>query len=145
MPHSEYVSGSACICQATKDFTDEWMELTAGSLNGPFFSTFVPGASIAVPIATDNPGGREAPFLLGSSQTEPGVTPSQDLTLVARTMTELRDQCGQSRLDGGMHFTNSVFDAYELCEGIGTQVAFYSMDLLGDGGWDDTLPVIDGE
>jgi hypothetical protein len=141
MPHSEYISGSACICQSIKDFTEEWMTLTDGTLKRESFSnTFIPGGSIAIPIATDAPGGREAPFLVGSSKTEPGVTPSSDLTLVADTMSEFRDQCGESRLDGGMHFSKSVPDAYALCDGIGTQAALYSLDLLGEGGWDDTIP-----
>jgi len=135
MPHSEYISGSACICQSIKDFTEEWMELTNGDLAGP--NIFVSGGSIAVPIATDQTG-REAPFLQGSSKTEPGLTPASNLTLVAETMTVFRDQCGESRLDGGMHFSKSVPDAYALCAGIGNQAAFYSMDLLGEGGWDDT-------
>jgi len=141
MPHSEYISGSACVCQSLKDYTDEWMELTVGSLPGAPNSEFVSGGSIAVAIATDM-APREAPFLAGSSTIEPGVTPSSNLTLVAETMTDLRDQCGQSRLDGGMHFDKAVSNAYTLCEGIGNQAAAYSIELLGEGGWEDTI--VDG-
>ena len=137
MPHSEYISGSACICQALRDFTDEWMERTHGELLGTGnLSTFVPGGSIAVPIATDETG-RDPPFLMGSSRTEPGFAPAANLTLVAMNMTDLRDQCGNSRLDGGMHFTDAVPDAYELCDGIGTLAAEYSLSLIAEGGWAD--------
>jgi len=138
MPHSEYISGSACICQSLKDLTDAWMELTDGQLNREGFAVqaFTSGGSVAIPIATDQTG-RDAPFVKGSSRSEPGVTPSSDLTLVAETMTAFRDQCGQSRLDGGMHFTRSVSDAYALCEGIGTEAASFSLGLLGEGGWED--------
>mmetsp|Transcript_27224 Transcript_27224/g.55708 ORF Transcript_27224/g.55708 Transcript_27224/m.55708 type:complete len:601 (-) Transcript_27224:126-1928(-) len=136
MPHSEYVSGSGCICQAIKDFTEMWFELTDSTLNasGLGLNTFTPGGSIAIPIATDITG-REAPFVAGSSRTEPGVTPAADLTLVEPNLTSLRDSCGESRLDGGMHFSQSIAATYELCEGIGTQGADYAMDLLGGAGW----------
>ena len=32
MPHSEYISGSACICEAMKDFTDAWMNMMSADL-----------------------------------------------------------------------------------------------------------------
>ena len=135
MPHSEYVSGSGCICEAIKDFTDGWMQLTDGQIVGPGPSQYETGVSIAVPLATDFPGGREAPFLAGSSKTEPGVTPATDVSLVMNSMTELRDACGESRLDGGMHFSGSVSASYELCHGIGTQGASFAISLLGGSGW----------
>jgi len=137
MPHSEYISGSACICQSFEDYTDQWMELTVGSLNRDF-NKFTPGKSIKVPIATDKTG-REPPFLAESSKTERGVTPKSDLTLVAESMEVLRQQCGKSRLDGGMHFDKAVYDAYPLCQGIGNIVAKYSLALLGVGGWNDEV------
>lgn len=141
MPHSEYPSGSACICQSMAQYTDRWMDLTHGELLGKSrFNAHNPGQSIAVPIATDQTG-RGPPFLQGSSSTEKYVTPKKDITLIASSLTELRDQCGQSRLDGGMHFTRSVTDAYILCDGIGTIGATYSLELLGRGGWKDTIEV----
>ena len=138
MPHSEHVSGSGCVCQAIKDFTEEWMALTDGSLNKNNLSavnTFTLGESIAIPIATDVTG-RAPPFIKGRSKTEPRVTPSLDLFLVEPNLTSLRDSCGESRLDGGMHFSQAVPAAYALCEGIGTQGADYSMQLLGGTGWE---------
>lgn len=138
MPHSEYISGSACICQAIKDFTEEWMNLSAPDFVGSPVGMTFDGVSIEIPIATDITG-REPPFVKGSSKMEPGLTPSEDLTLVASSITEFRDFCGESRLDGGMHFSKSVPDGYDLCDGIGTTVAGYSLDLLGEGGWGDSM------
>merc|ERR1712238_456114 len=67
MPHSEYVSGSACICQSLKDYTDDWMTQTMGHLDGytgaPVFER---GGSIVIPIATEQTG-RAPPFLQHSS------------------------------------------------------------------------------
>ena len=34
---------------------------------------------------------------------------------------DLVDTCGESRLGGGMHFSSSVPDSYQLCDGVGTQ------------------------
>lgn len=137
MPHSEYVSGSGCICTAMAQFTDAWMEATDGQLAPPGMApfTFTSGNSIPIPVANDNPpgapGAREPPFVQGSSKSEPGVTPASDITLMYPTMTALRDACGQTRLDGGMHFTDSVARSYELCDGIGDVGATYSMELMG--------------
>lgn len=140
MPHSEYMSGSACICQSLKDFGDEWMDQTHGQLNstGNAFFEYTPGASIPLPISTEMTG-RPKPFLKHMSRTEPGKSPSQNLDLVALTLTEMRNQCGESRLNGGMHFERSVPDSYHVCEGIGNQAADYALQLLGGAGWDDSL------
>jgi len=140
MPHSEYMSGSACICQALKDFGDEWMDETHGQLNtnGNALFEYTPGNSIPLPISTAQTG-RPKPFQKYMSLTEPGKSPSKDLDLVAMSLTEMRNQCGESRLNGGMHFERSVPDSYHICEGIGTQAASYALDLLGGGGWDDSL------
>ena len=76
MPHSEYVSGSGCICTAMAQFTDAWMEATDGQLAPPGAApfTFTSGQSILVPVATGSPPGapgeREPPFLQGSSRLE---------------------------------------------------------------------------
>lgn len=137
MPHSEYVSGSGCLCQAVKDFTDGWMASTDGQLAPPGAapSTYVFGQSIAVPLATDAPGGREEPFLAGSSKKEPGATPAANVEITMESMTALRDACGQSRLDGGMHFTHSVTASYDLCSGVGIEGVDYALGLLGTSGW----------
>lgn len=36
-------------------------------------------------------------------------------------MMDLVDTCGESRLWGGMHFSSSVPDSYQLCDVVGTQ------------------------
>lgn len=112
MPHSEYVSGSACICQALMELTDGWMVLHDPDSDP---STF----SITLPTIAQ-----------GSSRTEPGVTPARDITKVLQNMKELRDICGQSRLDGGMHFTQAVTASYELCEGLGVAASEYAYALF---------------
>ena len=114
MPHSEYVSGSACICQALMELTDRWVELHGG----------VDPADLLIPLP---------PMPKGSSRTEPGVTPAQDIDKVLHGMQELRDICGESRLDGGMHFTKSVTASYELCSGVGVAASDYAY-ALADGG-----------
>ena len=76
--------------------------------------------SLAIPVPT---------FLAGSSKTEPGVTPAEDLSVVYPNMKALRDACGNSRLDGGMHFEASVPAGYELCSGVGLEANLYSASL----------------
>jgi hypothetical protein len=51
-------------------------------------------------------------------------------------MLELREVCGESRLWGGMHFTASVEDSYELCDGVG-KMGYHRLmiPLLGDGSY----------
>jgi len=109
MPHSEYVSGSACICQGFSDYWLKYME-TIGV--DPTFPVQVP------------------PIKAGESSVEPNITPANDLNLSYRSVTELARTCGRSRLDGGMHFEASVPNAYNLCEGIGTNAADVAFSLL---------------
>lgn len=49
-------------------------------------------------------------------------------------MTELYTMCGESRLWGGMHFTKSVPDSYELCNGVGRRAYTDLMVPLLNGG-----------
>jgi len=71
-------------------------------------------------------------FPAGASQVEPGTTPAAALTEDLGSMEELRNACGQSRLDGGMHFSAAVPDSYELCLGMGAAAAAY-VEALADG------------
>lgn len=103
MPHSEYVSASACICTALKDYTDDWL---VSNLN------MTESISIEVP-----------PYEPGSSKTEPGLVPEKTKRLKFHTMDNLKEHCGKSRLHGGMHFTASVDNANELCSGVGNNAA----------------------
>lgn len=102
MPHSEYPSGSSCLCQA---FEDVMMAVTGeddvtGTLGGP----------LNLEVAA------------GESTTEEN-TPANNITLSYGSWSEIRAACGVSRLNGGMHFTASVPEGERLCSGIGTTVA----------------------
>jgi hypothetical protein len=49
-------------------------------------------------------------------------------------MMDLVEVCGESRIWGGMHFSKSVPDSYELCDGVGTKGYTDLMKpLLGEG------------
>lgn len=112
MPHSEYVSGSGCICQAAYEFTDMWLEKMIGMPNS---------TQIVLPM-----------FPAGSSKVEPDMTPASDIDpIIMENLLAYRNACGESRLDGGMHFTKSVPDSYKLCEGVGVAAAMKSFDLWG--------------
>ena len=115
MPHSEYVSGSACLCQALMELTDQWIILNRVGEDP---------ATLKIPFP---------PIPAGSSKTEPGVTPANDLNFIVDGMDQLRIQCGQSRLDGGMHFTASVANSYTLCSGVGNAAANYAFALSDNG------------
>lgn len=55
-------------------------------------------------------------------------------------MTELANVCGESRLWGGMHFSKSIPDSYELCDGVGDRAyADLMIPLLGDGDYADLI------
>jgi len=110
MPHSEYVSGSACLCQGLHEFVDSWLTTNLGIDD-----------SISVNLTFDK----------FSSKTEPGFSPSADINIEFKDMLSFKDACGESRLKGGMHFTKSVSDAYKLCEGIGYIGGNYAQDLWG--------------
>ena len=103
MPHSEYPSGSGCICLAGAQFTEKFV-----------FEKF--GRTDPTPISIPRPG---SPFLQGSSIIEPGITPSEDLFVTLSSLEEMNEVCGESRLWGGMHFTASIPGSQELCDGVG--------------------------
>jgi hypothetical protein len=48
--------------------------------------------------------GASVTFPAGSSTTEPGATPAQDVTLFWGTFTDAADEAGISRRYGGIHF-----------------------------------------
>lgn len=99
MPHSEFPSGSGCICtviaQYVEAFTTERYNITS------FPTTWK--------------------FEAGSSKVEPGLKPTMPVTLQFANMIELRDLCGQSRIWGGMHFRKSVPESYKLCDEVGVR------------------------
>lgn len=109
MPHAEHVSGSGCIFQALYEFIDDWL---ASNLN----------ITDSMPVTLGT-------FPAGSSKTEPGLTPLAELTVTVSNLLELRDRGSQSRLDGGMHFTQAVDAAHELCKGVGHAAGKYTFGL----------------
>ena len=100
MPHSEYPSGSGCICLAAVQYVTKYL---------------------AEEYDTTDPLPVHMPFAAGSSKNEPGSVPANDILVTLQSMDELNRICGESRLWGGMHFTASIDGAWELCDGIGEE------------------------
>ena len=106
MPHAEFPSGSACICEAS----NQALQLITG------LDSFADATGLAGPPALV----LEVPE--GSSKLEPGSVPSEDLNLLFSSWSEMSSVCGQSRLNGGMHFTTSVPAGADLCAPIGGDI-----------------------
>jgi len=109
MPHPEYPSGSACICTAFA----EALQFLSGDDDEVGFDLVIE-------------------TLAGSTRSEPGVTPSENLIITYSNWSEVERECGQSRADGGMHFADSVPAAHELCTGFVSPV-LENMALLKQG------------
>lgn len=77
--HSEFPSGTSCLCAA---FAEVGRKFNNGSDSFGF----------AIPRAR------------GSSLVEPGVVPSTDIVISYATFSQMADECGRSRLWGGVHF-----------------------------------------
>jgi len=104
MPHSEFPSGSACVCTA---FAKGMIELTGSdsvltALGGPLSVTINRGASIY----------------------EKGK-PAADVSFTWNTWSQVADRCGISRLNGGLHYDAAVTGGAQLCSTIGTKVGVY--------------------
>lgn len=92
--HPEYPSGSAAFCSAHAQSARRF--LGDDNLN---WSVLIPK---------------------GDSVVEPGVTPAEDLVLGPwATWTEFENDCGISRLLGGVHFRAAIEEAYPLGRQIG--------------------------
>lgn len=102
MPHAEYPSGSSCVCKA--------FQRVMLALTGADDVTAALGGPLALVIPA------------GSSRYEQNK-PEAEETLVFGSWSEIADRCGQSRLNGGMHFTNAVPAGEELCSDVGDIVA----------------------
>jgi hypothetical protein len=61
-------------------------------------------------------------FKQGSSKIEPGITPSQDITITFNSIAELEEASAESRIDAGVHFRPAVENIQSLCRGIGEGV-----------------------
>lgn len=112
MPHSEYPSGSACFCTAYANA----MKLLFGSDKFKAKGKRIP---LTLMVAA------------GQSIAEPGL-PKLDVTLPYSSWSELARDCGQSRLDGGMHFKAAVTAGEGLCAPLGP-IAFEAVKALSSG------------
>lgn len=50
----------------------------------------------------------------GSSLVEPGVTPQSDIVLNFATWSEFEQECGMSRLWGGVHFNAAITEGRNI-------------------------------
>jgi hypothetical protein len=77
--------------------------------------------------------GDSVTFPVGSSKTEPGLTPKQEVTLSWGTFTDAANQAGISRRYGGIHF--------ELADLVGRATG----RLVADQAWKKALSFIKGK
>jgi len=115
MPHSEFPSGSSCMCQAIKEFlTEFWPNLPLARQGQSV--TYDPATTAVILSAKDMP---KIPLTGAVNPSESGYT----------TVT-LSDRCGETRLEGGMHFAPAVRAGRTLCDGMGTAAAKTTMTLV---------------
>jgi hypothetical protein len=104
-PFAEYVSGHSTYSAAAA-------EVLARSTGSDRF-----GASVTVPA--------------GSSQVEPGTTPSADVTLHWPTFSAAADQAGRSRRYGGIHFRDGDLVGRALGRLVGLRAWLAASALVG--------------
>jgi len=115
MPHSEYPSGSSCMCQAIEEYlTDLWPSLSLTSQGTPVL--FDPETT---PVILSNLAMPNVPLTGAVNPGSEGYT--------AQTMS-LR--CGETREEGGMHFTPAVPAGRALCTGMGSAAAAKTKTLI---------------
>ena len=85
-------------------------------------STFSAAAATILKYATGSDAMRmRATVAAGSSPIEPGVAPSEDVTLAWKTFSEAADQAGLSRQLGGIHFRDGDIEGRHLGRRLGEQ------------------------
>ena len=110
MPHAEYPSASACVCQAWADAlslhsgTDD----VTGVIGGPLVLSKLAFSSIYEPLST----------------------PSENLLYFYSSFSQISQRCGDSRVEGGMHFSESVPAGRDLCQNIGAKAVEYVEKLV---------------
>jgi hypothetical protein len=98
--HPEYPSGSAAFCSAHAQSARRF--LGSDALNWT------------------------VPTPKGSSRIEPGITPSSDINIGPwTTWTQFENECGLSRLWGGVHFRAAIVEGHPLGRAIGEQVYLF--------------------
>jgi len=111
MPHGEYPSGSGCACIGLQDVLNGIVSFHMGPGEEEKFTTHVTYAA-------------------GSSPVEPGSVPAEPIELNYVGLEAMTAACGQSRINGGIHFRASVPMAEELCAGVGTQAFEYVKEAV---------------
>eukprot|EP00456_Euglypha_rotunda_P017670 TRINITY_DN160_c0_g1_i1.p1 TRINITY_DN160_c0_g1~~TRINITY_DN160_c0_g1_i1.p1 ORF type:complete len:417 (+),score=29.96 TRINITY_DN160_c0_g1_i1:118-1251(+) len=107
MAHSEYPSGSSCMCASFAE------------ANRQFFNGNDSFANFAFPVTA------------GSSGVEPGFVPAVNMTVGPfATFTQYAQTCGQSRAYAGVHFQQSIVDALEVCKHVGANAALRWREYL---------------
>merc|ERR1719433_623167 len=104
MPHAEYPSGSSAICKAVVDFSQLFFDDAFG-FHDMATSWSAPKGSLE------------------------GGLPTEDVSFTMNSLRELVDMCGQSRLDGGMHFTAAVKAGEDVVEAFGFGTFLYTSDM----------------
>ena len=77
------------------------------------------GAQVLALVSGGDRLGLSATFPAGSSVVEPGITPSQPVTLSWRTFSEAAVEAGLSRRYGGIHFESGDIEGRRLGRQIG--------------------------
>jgi len=95
MQHPEYPSATTCICASVAQY------------NRRVFGSDQMPAPIVITHTQ------------GSSTREPGCVPSQTTTITYTTWTDWESQCGESRLNAGVHFASAVNASHLVCPQVG--------------------------
>lgn len=110
MPHSEWPSGSSSVCLAIKEYvTVAWPKFVLQS--GPYTAD-----TLLVATKADLP---MIPFAGIANPSTNGYTAAQ-----------ISQRCGETRQEGGMHFTDAVDAGRVLATGMGTTVGNAIVSLI---------------
>jgi hypothetical protein len=96
MPHSEFPSGTTCVCVAFAEVMERFRK-TPGQVNMRW--NFPPG----------------------SSSREPGTVAANWIVKQWGSTEDFIRECSYSRVNAGVHFNVSVAATIELCRGVGAQ------------------------
>lgn len=105
MPHSEYPSGSSCICTAYSEFTDAF---TTNYFDAQITNITFGAASEGTGFGCDP---EQYPSVLASAGCD------SDSTIP--DMKGLLAECSESRLWAGFHYTAATLAAEDMCAGVG--------------------------
>ncbi len=117
---------------------ENWLPYQPASFITPPFPEYTSGHSAFSAAAAEvikrftgsDSLGMSVTFAPGSSETEPGVTPSRPITLSWATLSEAADQAGISRRYGGIHFEDGDLRSRVLGRSVGAAVYQKSMDYI---------------